>query len=223
MSDSLSSLQSINLRKSNSRPDLIENIISLNDQCHLNNIKVKFAWCPAHVDLPGNELADRAAKDGLKGSVGENIPLAITEIYSVIRSHKKLKMTKRLAEQQHKQPFTQQGISLRPPHCYSTNRMVDKCVTRLRLNNNLLSGSIGQYILGVSPICPKCSVRNTTEHFMLHCNVHREARTQLSNVIQGSGMQMSINDILFPSKALQTSSFKALETYLLDCQMTDKI
>ena len=163
--------QSINLRKNNSRPDLIENIISLDDQCHLNKIKCKFVWCSAHVDLPGNELADRAAKNGLKGSVGENSPLAIIEIHSVIWNHKKLKMTKRIAKQQNKQPIPQQGISLRPPHCSSTSQMVDKCVTRLRLNNNLLPGNISQYILGGSPICTKCSVRNTTEHFLLYCRV----------------------------------------------------
>ena len=132
-------------------------------------------------------------------------------------------MTKRHAEQKQKQSIPQQGISLRPPHCYSTNQMVDNCLARLRLNNNLLPGNICQYILGGSPICLRCSVRNTTEHYLLHCRVHREARTTLSNVIQGSCMQISINDILFPSKALQTSFCKALETYLLDYQMTDKI
>ena len=82
VSDSLSSLQSINVRKNNYRH------MTPNDQYHLNNIKVQFWWCPAHVDLPGNELAERAEKNGLKGSVGENIHLAITEIYSIIRSLK---------------------------------------------------------------------------------------------------------------------------------------
>ena len=26
-----------------------------------------------------------------------------------------------------------------------------------------------KYILGGSPTCPRCRVRNTTEHFLLHC------------------------------------------------------
>ena len=73
MSDSLSALQSINSRNSNSRPDLIENTISLQDQCHLNDIKVNFVWCPAHVNLEGNELADGAAKNAPRSSGIEKV------------------------------------------------------------------------------------------------------------------------------------------------------
>ena len=223
LSDSLSALQSINLRNSNSRPDLIENIISLHDQCYVNDIQVKLMWCPAHVDVKGNELADRAAKDGLSCSVVDIIPLAKSEIYSIIRSVKKQKWSKGLADSTHSQPIPSEGASLSGPHRYSTCKKVDKCVTRLRLGYNLLPGSMGRFILGKPKACPKCVVPDTTEHFLLHCGVHGEARKRLSDVILRSGGQMDICTLLFPSKALRTSTFMALESYILDCQMTDKI
>ena len=62
LSDSLSALQSLSLRNSNSRPDLLENILSLYDQCHLNGTQVNLVWCPAHVGVKGNEIADGEAK-----------------------------------------------------------------------------------------------------------------------------------------------------------------
>ena len=77
------SLQPLSLRNSNSRPDLLENILSIYDQCHLNNSGVTLVWCPAHVGLDGNEVADDAAKRALEGPVGDKIPLATHEVYSI--------------------------------------------------------------------------------------------------------------------------------------------
>ena len=72
LSDSLSSLQSIQTRNSDSRPDLLENILSLNDQCQLNGSNISLVWCPAHVGLVGNEMADRVAKDAIDGPVRDH-------------------------------------------------------------------------------------------------------------------------------------------------------
>ena len=223
LSDSLSALQSLSLRNSNSRPDLLENILSIYDQCHLNNSEVTLVWCPAHVGLDGNELADDAAKRALEGPVGDKIPLATHEVYSILKTSVKEKWSKGLAEKLKSQPLYGNGVSFRPPHKYSTNKRVDKCVTRLRLGYNLLPGSLGHHIIGGSAICPTCGVRNSTEHFLLDCSVHLVARQKLSSAISSEDVDFNIKNVLYPSKALRTSIFKALETFLMDCQMTDKI
>ena len=69
----------------------------------------------------------------------------------------------------------------------------------------ITEGSRDNTLLG--PISP-CRLLNLNDY-------NRQAMT--------AGMQMSTNDILFPSKALQTSYFKELETYIVDCQMADKL
>ena len=223
LSDSLSALQSLSLRNSNSRPDLLENILSIYDQCHLNKSEVTFVWCPAHVGFMGNEIADDAAKRALEGPVGEKIPLATKELYSMTKISIKEKWSKGLAQRLKGQPYHGSGVSFRPPHSYSTNKRVDKCVTRLRLGYNLLPGSLGHHIIGGSAICPTCGVRNSTEHFLLDCSVHSVARRKFSSALFHEDTEFNIFNILFPSRALRSSTFKALETYLIDCQMTDKI
>ena len=219
LSDSLLALQSLSLRNSNSRPDLLENILCIYDQCHLNNSEVTLVLCPAHVGLDGNEVAD----DAVEGPVGDKTPLATHEVYSILKTSVKEKWSKGLAEKLKGKPFYGNGVSFRPPHKYSTNKRVDKCVTRLRLGYNLLPGSLGHHIIGGSAICPTCGVRNSTEHFLLDCGVHLVARQKLSGAISREDVDFNIQNVLYPSKALRTSTFKALETFLLDCQMTDKI
>ena len=168
-------------------------------------------------------MADGAAKRALEGPVGDKIPLATKELYSMTKISIKEKWLKGLALRFKGQPYYGSGVSFRPPHSYSTNNRVDKCVTRLRLGYNLLPGSPGHYITGGSAICPTCGVLNSTEHFLLDCSIHMVARQKLSNSLSREDIIFTINNILYPSKALQSSVFRALETYILDCQMSDKI
>ena len=216
LSDSLSALQSLSLRNSNSRPDLLENILSIYDQCHLNKSEVTFVWCPAHVGFTGNKMADGAARHALEGPVGDNIPLATKELYSMTKISIKEKWSKGLAQRLKGQPYYGSGVSFRPPHSYLANK-------RLRLGYNLLPGSLGHHIIGGSAICPTCGVRNSTEHFLLDCGVHSVARQKFYSASLWKDISFNIRNILYPSKAFQTSVFLALETYILDCQMTDQI
>ena len=114
-------------------------------------------------------------------------------------------------------------MSFRPPHKYSTSNRLDKCVTRLRLGYNLLPGSLGHHIVGVSAICPTCGVKNTTDHFLVNCNDFILARQKLYNVLVREGVDFNIGNILYPPKALQPSVFGALENFIIECRMTEKI
>ena len=172
LSDSLSALQSLSLRNSNSRPDLLENILSANDQCHLNDSEVTFVWCPAHVGFMGKELAGGAAERALVGPIIDKIPLATTEVYTILKTSVKEKWSKALSDRLKSEPLYGNGVSSRPPLKYLTSNRVDKCVTLPRLCHNLLPWSLGHHILRCSAICPICGVCNSPEHFLLDCSDH---------------------------------------------------
>ena len=222
LSDSLSALQSLSLRNSNSRPDLLENILSLYDQCHLNGTQVNLVWCPAHVGVRGTRslMGRQSALWTVRLEIKYHWQ---PELYSIIKGSIKEKWSKGLADRLKGQPYHGNGVSFRPPCRYSSSNRVDKCVTHLRLGYNLLPSSIGYHVIGVSAICPTCGVRNSTDHFLLHCRVHREARKKFSSALAREGVVFSLKNILFSSTALQSSVFGALEIFLLDCKMTDHI
>jgi len=61
LSDSVSALQSISNAYSNSRPNLLFDILQLIKVIRCRTV-VAFAWVPAHVGIVGNEIADSIAK-----------------------------------------------------------------------------------------------------------------------------------------------------------------
>ena len=62
-SDSLSSIESLQTGKSNSRPNLIKYIIARLNAIESRNVVIM--WIPSHVGISGNEQADRLAKQAL--------------------------------------------------------------------------------------------------------------------------------------------------------------
>jgi ribonuclease HI len=221
LSDSLSSLVSIKSGNSRSRPDILTDILEINHILVSCKLKTVFVWCPAHIGVYGNELADRAAKSGLSHpTIDNSVKLAPTEVYSMVRKNMLERWEKSLNE---RLPDSGYSVGLGRPMVYSDNFRVDKCITRLRLGTNLLPGSAGQHILKVDPICPQCRVKYTVTHFLTECSMHKEHLIKLKSSLTALNINFITREILFPSKSLGASVFKALETYILDCQMSDKI
>ena len=71
LSDSRSALQAIKNRSDN-RVESIFNILSLIQEFNLHNIEILLHWIPSHTGIPGNEHADKAAKDA---ATNDSLPL----------------------------------------------------------------------------------------------------------------------------------------------------
>ena len=67
-SDSRPALSSIHSDSTSAREDLVLEIGTVVHQLITRGMEVRFQWVPAHVCLSGNEMADRAAKRGARGS-----------------------------------------------------------------------------------------------------------------------------------------------------------
>ena len=224
LSDSLSAIQSIKNRDSKSRPDLVNSILALNDQCLANNLNVTLIWVPAHVGLVGNEVADRLAKGGLgRDAVDDEVGLAPSEVQAISRRHIMEEWRRGMAPAKNHNYYTRTSVSLNPPEPYSTNHRVERCITRLRLGTTLLPASHGKYILGVEAGCALCGTPCDTAHVLLHCPSFGQQRADLRAAIAGQGLSMNIDNLLNPSKAARGSVFLALGRFILDCQITDKI
>ena len=61
-SDSLSALQAIKRNSQSSREDVVKEIVVVSHQLITRGTDIVLQWVPSHVGVPGNESADRAAK-----------------------------------------------------------------------------------------------------------------------------------------------------------------
>ena len=61
-SDSLSALQAIKRNSQSSREDVVKEIVVVCHQLITRGTDIVLQWVPSHVGVPGNESADRAAK-----------------------------------------------------------------------------------------------------------------------------------------------------------------
>ena len=84
LTDSLSSVQSLQAGKYHTRPDKINHILARLDAAKTQGILIHIDWIPAHVGIPGNEIADTTARSAMTtGSPDHTIP-SKSETYPLI-------------------------------------------------------------------------------------------------------------------------------------------
>ena len=66
-SDSLSALQAIKHNSQSSREDAVKEIVVVCHRLITRGTDIVLQWVPSHVGVPGNESADRAAKQAARG------------------------------------------------------------------------------------------------------------------------------------------------------------
>ena len=187
-------------------------------------LRVIVEWCPAHVGLHGNEMADREAKSGLSHATIEcEIPLAPSELQAISR---KRMLSKWREEYARKQALTGRAggkVNTDCPVKYSSSIRIDKCITRLRLGTSMLPGSVGHHILEISPLCSDCNTRNNADHVLLSCKSYDKQRQELLHRMNKRIGSITTAEILFPEKSQAKVTFSALCKFLKDCKLEQHI
>ena len=216
LTDSLSSIQSIDSGKSRTRPDLLAQVlINISDIIQLG-IVLHIDWCPSHCNIIGNELADIEAKKATKSGHALQIKPYTQEIYSVIKAGVRAKWEKQWKNYQGFRYMLDPGLSTKRIQ-YSDVRRLDIAYSRLRLGRNGLKYN-NLYYSGADPSCPYCENElETTEHFLFECPEHEFARIKLRlNIKQITTRYFSINLLLNPPADVAEGVRKALFAYLKD-------
>ena len=201
LTDSLSSLQSIQSGKSRTRQDLLDQVLYLIHKALKTDIWLNMDWLPSHCDIEGNETADQLAKSALTREKTLEYLLTPTEIYPVI------KQSIRQEWSQEWRDFHGFRHSLDPElpskiQQYSDDRKNDRINSRLRFGVNGLKANNLLYS-EADPLCPTCTDKlEDTHHFFVCCPAHNIARDALVDRLQAAGY----TDGLDPVKLLNFGS-----------------
>jgi ribonuclease HI/exonuclease III len=166
--DSLSAIQSLqSLCSISQSTSLNELLVSID----LLNPPPTFVWIPSHVDIHGNETADKLAKQGTKrATIDDILPLEIQEEFGNIDVYSQgLWQNEYTASKTGNDYRTLEPLVSNRMKYATTNRRKENVITRLRLGKC----NLNQYLLAIKRhpdgLCDTCHVPETIIHLLLEC------------------------------------------------------
>jgi len=153
LTDSLSALQALSSGSTDEGTRLLQENIRVLSQ-HSN---VVLQWIPAHVGIPGNEAADRLAKEGSK-LPQPHPPVSYSEAKTLLKSSFRTDWQKRNGGYNHKQD-----------HIHQLNRREQTVIFRLRTGHCGLRKHMKKMGLVDTATCQCGSEEQTPQHILQTC------------------------------------------------------
>lgn len=148
-------------------------------------------WVPSHVGIPGNEAADRAAREAHDPS------MAITNFVSSADVGKLL--VARYTRERHPDPRVAAGKPPRRLPLRGLSRADRGLLLRLRIGCHHAAERMHRLTGRGSPYCPDCGDTETAEHLLLHCPAFDASRLTMLAVYGRLGLpRATTQQLLFP-------------------------
>lgn len=165
--DSLSSLLSIENRKSSTNPSLLMETINVINQISTHTT---ITWVPSHIGIHGNESADKLAlKAANKPTIDIQIPYEINHIKHITSNIIKKKWTESWKPIPKLAHYYQINPNIYYPKFKIATREEQKLTFRLRSGYSLLNHNL--FIMNKHPtgLCSTCHKPETVTHFLTEC------------------------------------------------------
>ena len=188
LTDSLSALQAIEAEEiGKGRTDIIAEVRLAHWKLYDNNVQVTLVWVPAHIDLTGNEIADRVAKEGTELElITKPIGLGQTELKALVRKRMKADVDRNwIAGGHHTSKFIK-----------SISHGKLKTHGRYRKRLRLIANKPACLVLADHMYCVRCDTKKTVEHILMVCPVHNEGRDMLREIYKDRKTDFNMINIL---------------------------
>jgi len=210
--DSLSSIQSLKTNKSDSKPNLLLHVKELIAEAANKSIRVQFVWIPSHVNLAGNERADKTAKAATEHTaIDLVIPFELKDAYADIKHY-----IDNAWQLHYNNGNTGDSYRILEPKVnrkikYTCDdRYKDVTITRLRLGKCRLNSYLHRINCHRDGLCPNCNTPDTIEHLLLHCT-RTQAPSRLQDICNTLGINFTVTSILKHTQSIDVA-FECIKT-----------
>jgi ribonuclease HI len=171
------------------------------------NIKVYLEWVPGHMNITGNELADKAAKEGTKlqnKSLESYISLAFIKrkIKEATLEEWENSWNNSTKKGRHYSQFKckpKWKIAIKPQ-----KKKIWSSYIQLKLGHGYFRSYLSRLSEYDSELCQICNTKENPEHLILHCQKYNQIRKQLKKEKELNQLSLKI---LFSSKKGQEFLF----------------
>ena len=156
----------------------------------LNETKsVHLVWLRGHAGIRGNDIADRAAKQGHNLNQITETPLTFSEHICLLNKKSHQYWEKVWKEKVHSTGVGKHLLALREnikhlPWTKHNDRRTEVVMNRLRLGHAGLNSYMFRFEMHHTDECPNCYEAETIEHFFLECPEYEDARLILRRELQ---------------------------------------
>lgn len=195
--DSLSSLHLLLSRHPQSTTSLVHVIQRALLHLTTEGWDISLQWVPSHNGIPGNEVADTAARMALTAVNTTPFPLPLSTATSLISRVCHSAWNNSLGNALRNTSMGHYRNDSSPqPWIRQKSRVLDVTLTRLRLGHTTLTAHLHRLRLSPDPDCPWCrNVSETIEHFLLQCPRFHSHRV----VLQSQLLALGVNTFDLPT------------------------
>ena len=209
---------------------ILDNVKILDDR----GISVQLHWVAGHVNLAGNELADRAAKEAAADAESSDLPYitSVSTIYGIIKRAMKTKW-QRMWKQgvTGREHYEQQPKIPRAKYTSHGTRTSEVKLLRLKAGHAAVKEQLYRMKLSETPNCECEKDRETLYHLLMKCPLLARKRETMFNEIDYSFMkhntpiwqrEITFDSIVWPThleKETAQDITRALLRYLKDIKL----
>ena len=202
--DCLSAIQAIGSPFYQFDHPTINQILEIFQKIEKNSMLIRLVWVPGHACLPGNEKADRLARETAASSapVQNSGPVSKPESKSLIHQYISIKWNNEYQILEKGSDYKKLYPTISPIPSHTVSRKIDTILFRLRSGHCRLNSHL--YKIGCldSPSCEFCDSSETVEHFLLACPEFESQRTPLRNATLRLNLPFSLQSLLLDPRLL---------------------
>ncbi len=201
------------LKNSSLKSDLyyIQSIRKWAEKLQNNNIQMQLEWVPGHMNIKGNELADKAAKKETKLQ-----KTAIESYISIAYIKRKIKESALIdwtsiwqaSKAKEKQYNQFECKSKWKTKTRTLKKQIWSTYIQLKLDHDYFKSYLNKMSNYDSNICQFCNTKENPEHLLLHCRRYSQIRSRIKQEKQLNQLSLKI---LFGTKLGQDFLFEFLK------------